>query len=79
MIVLKFSGSLSYLSIGLIFTLIHLSTAHSTIEEAKAVKYSAIKKHHKRLNKQDGAIRLVGGEGEFEGERVRHICRLHEM
>lgn len=30
-------------------------------------KAHLVKKHLKRLKKQDGAIKLVGGRGEFEG------------
>lgn len=33
----------------------------------KQKKASLIKKHLKRLKKQEGAIKLVGGRAEFEG------------
>lgn len=49
---------------------LQLSLAHKTIEEAKAAEHSHVKKYHKKLKKQDGAIRLVGGEGDYEGNKL---------
>lgn len=53
----------------LLHVLIAVSMAHTSVEEAKAAKYSSVKKYHKKLKKQDGAIRLVGGSGDHEGKR----------
>lgn len=41
-------------------------------EEVKKKRALLIKKHLKRLKKVDGAIKLVGGRGEFEG-RFKNI------
>lgn len=35
--------------------------------ERSAEKANLVKKHLKRLKKHDGAIKLIGGRGEFEG------------
>lgn len=32
-----------------------------------------VKKHLKRLKKQEGAIKLVGGRAEFEGKNVHNV------
>lgn len=47
-----------------------IALAHTSVEEAKAAKHSSIKKHHKRLKKQDGAIRLVGSTSDHEGKHI---------
>lgn len=39
-----------------------------TPEQAKNRKAWLVKKHIKRLKKVEGAIKLVGGRGEFEGK-----------
>lgn len=52
----------------LLHALIIVSLGHTSVEEAKEAKHSSIKKYHKKLKKQDGAIRLIGGLGEHEGE-----------
>lgn len=52
----------------LICTINSTIQAHETIEEAKAAKHVHIKKYYKKLQKQDGAIRLIGGRSEYEGE-----------
>lgn len=39
-----------------------------TPEEAKKRKAWLVKKHIKRLKKVEGAIKLVGGRGEYEGK-----------
>lgn len=36
--------------------------------DAKARKAFMVRKHLKRLKKQEGAIKLVGGRAEFEGK-----------
>lgn len=46
-----------------------LPSLHGNSElELKKLKAALVKKHLKRLKKQDGAIKLVGGRGEFEGK-----------
>lgn len=41
---------------------------HKTIEEAKAAREVLVKKHLKRLKKEEGALKLVGGQSENEGK-----------
>lgn len=62
----KFSHKL-LCSVIILHVLISASLAHTTVEEAKAAKHSSIKKYHKKLKKQDGAIRLFGGSADHEG------------
>lgn len=59
------------LSVIILHALISVSLAHTTVEEAKAAKHSSIKKYQKKLKKQDGAIRLIGGSGDHDGKRER--------
>lgn len=40
---------------------------HSTLEEAKQINASPARKYKKKLRKEEGAIRLVGGSNEYEG------------
>lgn len=40
---------------------------HKTIEEAKAAREILVKKHLKRLKKEEGALKLVGGQNDYEG------------
>lgn len=40
----------------------------NTIAELKAKKAEIVRKHLKRLKKEEGGIKLVGGRGEFEGK-----------
>lgn len=62
------SGKLLLLSIVLILQLvIFVCGEHRTIDAAKINKHNSAKKHWKKLKKQDGAIRLVGGRNEHEG------------
>lgn len=44
--------------------------AQATSEISNAVNHDYPKKHWKRLRKQDGALRLVGGRNEHEGEQA---------
>lgn len=37
-------------------------------EDLRKKKTSLVKKHLKRLKKQEGALKLVGGSGEHEGK-----------
>lgn len=68
---LVFNSKLCARALILLAIIFHLfistSLSHSTLEEAKAAKHSSIKKYHKKLKKQDGAIRLIGGIGDHEG------------
>lgn len=41
--------------------------SHSTLEEAQQIHHSPAKKYRKKLRKEDGAIRLVGGTNDYEG------------
>lgn len=56
-------------SVILLYVIISAALAHTSVEEAKAAKHGSIKKYHKKLKKQDGAIRLVGGSDDHEGEK----------
>lgn len=56
---------------------IAMAVDHLTVEEAKTVKHNSIKKYHKKLKKQDGAIRLVGGENDFEGDCQMKIIHFN--
>lgn len=55
--------------------------SHSTLEEAQRIHHSPAKKYKKKLRKEDGAIRLVGGLNDFEGERLFLrfcLCNMQE-
>lgn len=45
-------------------------TSHSTLEEAQQIHHSPAKKYRKKLRKEEGAIRLVNGANDYEGERM---------
>lgn len=42
--------------------------SHSTLEEAQQIHHSPAKKYKKKLRKEEGAIRLVGGTNDYEGK-----------
>lgn len=44
--------------------------AHTTLEEAQQINHSPAKKYSKKLRKEDGAIRLVGGSNDYEGKQL---------
>lgn len=43
----------------------------SALEEARLHRENLVRKYLKKLKKEDGAIKLVGGRGDFEGELIR--------
>lgn len=45
-----------------------LVLSHSTVEEAQHINPSPVKKYKKKLRKEEGAIRLVGGSNDYEGK-----------
>lgn len=49
----------------------------SALEEARLQRENMVRKYLKKLKKEDGAIKLVGGRGDFEGECVFIRYRLH--
>lgn len=49
---------------------------HSTLEEAKQINASPARKYKKKLRKEEGAIRLVGGSNEYEGMWLLQFCFL---
>lgn len=51
---------------GVIF--VSVQCAHRTIEEAKEERASLVKKYFKKLKKHEGAIKLVGGRTDNEGD-----------
>lgn len=57
-----------------IFSLILL--ADGVLRERKA---QLVRKHLKRLKKLDGAIKLVGGRGEFEGKNHKKLNSNREV
>lgn len=67
-VISDFNTILIQLILVLQILLVIFCSAHETIEEAKAAKHATIKKYYKKLRKQDGAIRLIGGRNEYEGE-----------
>lgn len=42
-----------------------------TLEEARQERQRLVQKYIKTLNKEEGAIRLVGGETEYEGKTTK--------
>ena len=44
------------------------AVVHHSLEEARQERQRLVQKYIKTLNKEEGAIRLVGGETEFEGK-----------
>ncbi|CAH1115159.1 unnamed protein product [Psylliodes chrysocephalus] len=58
----------------IVSTFIILVLCDETPEEIKRQRAFLIRKHLKRLKKQEGGIKLVGGRGEFEG----NVEILHE-
>lgn len=45
-----------------------LISSHSTLDEATEISRSPAKKYKKKLRKEEGAIRLVGGSNDYEGK-----------
>lgn len=50
-----------------------VSAVHRTLEEAKEARANLVKKYFKKLKKQEGAIKLVGGSGDNEGDGNTYI------
>lgn len=40
----------------------------SALEEARLQRENLVRKYLKRLKKEEGALKLIGGRGDFEGE-----------
>lgn len=57
----------SVLLVILVLESIPANGVHRTLDEAKAARERLVKKHLKRLRKEEGAIKLVGGANEYEG------------
>lgn len=51
--------------------------SHSTIEEAQHINASPLRKYKKKLRKEEGAIRLVGGSNDYEGTTINWLKRLN--
>lgn len=51
----------------LVLVLLVGTIQNDSSQDMKQKKAQIVKKHLKRLKKQDGAIKLIGGRGEFEG------------
>lgn len=51
-----------------------VSGVHRTLDEARAAREQLVRKHLKRLKKTDGAVKLVGGAGDYEGNvEILHL------
>lgn len=48
--------------------LVKVQCAHRTLDEAKEARQQLVKKYIKRLKKEDGAVKLVGGANDYEGQ-----------
>lgn len=57
---------LSYIAIFLQLSTCVLS--HSSLDQEPQINPSPAKKYNKKLRKEEGAIRLVGGSNDYEGE-----------
>lgn len=53
-----------------------VSGTHRTLDEARAAREQLVRKHLKRLKKTEGAVKLVGGAGDYEGNvEILHLDR----
>lgn len=48
-----------------------MGAVQRTLEEARQERQRLVQKYIKTLNKEEGAIRLVGGETEYEGKGMK--------
>lgn len=48
--------------------LVTVQCVHRTLDEAKEARQRLVKKYIKRLKKEEGAVKLVGGAHEYEGQ-----------
>lgn len=62
------TSSRTFLVLSVLIFVLSFFVAGETPEEIKKRKAWLVKKHIKRLKKEEGAIKLVGGKGEYEGE-----------
>ena len=49
---------------------------HRTLEDAKKEREKLVQKYFKTLKKEEGAIKLVGGRNEHEGEEIEGLKNL---
>lgn len=58
-----------------------LAASHSSVEEALQINRSPAKKYRKKLRKEEGAIRLVGGSNDYEGKtyQFRHPAKIKSI
>uniref|UniRef100_A0A1A9VEF4 Uncharacterized protein n=1 Tax=Glossina austeni TaxID=7395 RepID=A0A1A9VEF4_GLOAU len=54
-------------SVLIIFVISCAIVPHTSLEEARLERQRLVQKYIKTLNKEEGAIRLVGGRNEYEG------------
>lgn len=47
------------------------AVVHHSLEEARLERQRLVQKYIKTLNKEEGAVRLVGGDVDYEGELVK--------
>lgn len=56
-----------FIQILIISVTISNAVVHHSLEEARLERQRLVQKYIKTLNKEEGAIRLVGGDAEYEG------------
>lgn len=62
--------ALHVLWLGLIAAQLAAAAVHQSIQDARREQQQLVPRYIKTLNKEEGAIRLVGGDAEYEGRRL---------
>lgn len=57
------------------YSLVNATTAAAAGEERRENKAKLVRKYLKKLKKEDGAIKLVGGSNELEGSN-QNVCLI---
>ena len=63
-----FVNFLNFVAIFSILLAVCNAVAHRSLEEARLERQRLVQKYIKTLNKEEGALRLVGGDAEYEGK-----------
>lgn len=58
---------LHVLCLGLVGAHLAAAAVHQSIQDARRAHQQLVQRYIKTLNKEEGAIRLVGGDAEYEG------------
>lgn len=64
---LRICWLLVFVSVCLVQLISTQSVGHRSLDEARSERQRLVQKYIKTLNKEEGAIRLVGGDAEYEG------------